>query len=156
MGTDRYMTAHVYGHGCVYGDGCVWDNGRVYGYGCIYENGHVIDNGCVCGNAYICDHVFVSYNGRVTGTAHVNGHANITVNGLVASDADYTDIKGFGTEYRNTTFFRCKDGRIRVQCGCFHGTINQFREQAKKTRGGQISKDYLLIADLMEDHFKNL
>ena len=63
------------------------------------------------------------------------------------------DSNGFGTEFRNTTFFRCKDGEVRVSCGCFFGTIEEFREQVKATREGKIAQEYLKIADLMEYHF---
>ena len=40
-----------------------------------------------------------------------------------------------------------------VNCGCFHGDLEQFREQVKETRSGKIEKEYLMIADLMEYHF---
>ena len=65
-----------------------------------------------------------------------------------------TTIHGFGTQFRTTTFFRCKDKEIRVSCGCFFGTISEFREQVKRTRKGKIAEEYLMIADLMEKHFK--
>ena len=42
---------------------------------------------------------------------------------------------------------------IRVKCGCFYGTIDEFREQVNNTRYGKIAKEYLMIADLMEYHF---
>ena len=63
-------------------------------------------------------------------------------------------IKGFGTEYRPTTFFRCRDGEARVICGCFYGTIAEFREQVKQTGNGKVADEYLKIADLMEYHYK--
>lgn len=49
----------------------------------------------------------------------------------VYDNADYTTIHGFGTQFRTTTFLRCKDKQIRVSCGCFFGTISEFREQVK-------------------------
>ena len=55
---------------------------------------------------------------------------------------------------RSTTFFRCKSGDVKVSCGCFLGTIDDFREQVKNTREGKIAEEYLMIADLMEYHFK--
>ena len=84
----------------------------------------------------------------------MSGNAWVSGNARVCGDCDYTTIKGFGTEFRTTTFFRCKDKRIRVACGCFYGTIDEFRKQVKKTREGKIAKEYLMIADLMEEHFK--
>ena len=75
-------------------------------------------------------------------------------NAEVSGDADYTTIHGFGAQFRTTTFFRCKDKKVRVACGCFFGTIPEFREQVKNTRKGKIAEEYLMIADLMEKHFE--
>ena len=83
-----------------------------------------------------------------SGDAWVYGDAEVYGN------ADYTTIKGFGTCFRTTTFFRCKDKFVRVACGCFYGTIDEFREQVKNTRSGKVAEEYLLIADLMEKHFE--
>lgn len=83
-----------------------------------------------------------------------SGNAWIFGEAKVYDDADYAVIKGFGTVYRPTTFFRCRDGEARVTCGCFYGTIDEFREQVKRTREGKVANEYLKIADLMEYHFK--
>lgn len=74
-------------------------------------------------------------------------------NAQVDKSINYAVIKGFGTCYRSTTFFRCQDKTVKVSCGCFLGTIDEFRNQVKNTRGGKIAKEYLMIADLMEIHF---
>ena len=89
-----------------------------------------------------------------SGNAWVSGNAEVSGNACVSGDADYAVIKGFGTVYRPTTFFRCHDGEVRVTCGCFYGTIDEFREQVKRTRKGKVADEYLKIADLMEYHFK--
>ena len=53
-----------------------------------------------------------------------------------------------------TTFFRLKSGEIGVRCGCFYGTVEQFRGKVKETHGNsKYAKEYLMIADLMELHF---
>ena len=92
-------------------------------------------------------------NAWVGGDAWVGGEARVDGEAYVDSNDCYTTIKGFGTEFRNTTFFRCKDNKIRVQCGCFYGDLEEFRQQVKDTRGGKIAKEYLMVADLMEYHF---
>jgi hypothetical protein len=84
----------------------------------------------------------------------VSGDAWVSGDARVYGNADYTTIEGFGSEFRCTTFFRCKDDRVRIACGCFYGTIDEFREQVNKTRSGKIAKEYLMIADLMELHFE--
>lgn len=93
-------------------------------------------------------------NAEVSGNAYVSGNTEVSGNACVCDNADYTTIHGFGTQFRTTTFFRCKDKEIRVSCGCFFGTISEFREQVKRTRKGKIAEEYLMIADLMEKHFK--
>ena len=90
---------------------------------------------------------------RVSGNAEVYGNARVSGNAEVSGNADYTTIHGFGTQFRTTTFFQCEDKQIRVSCGCFLGTIPEFREQVKNTREGKIAEEYLMIADLMEKHF---
>ena len=89
-----------------------------------------------------------------SGDAWVYGDAMVSGDARVYGDADYTTIHGFGTQFRTTTFFRCKDKKVRVACGCFFGTIPEFREQVKNTRKGKIAEEYLMIADLMEKHFE--
>ena len=85
--------------------------------------------------------------------SEVYGNARVSGNARVYGNADYTTIHGFGTQFRTTTFFQCEDKQIRVSCGCFLGTIPEFREQVKNTREGKIAEEYLMIADLMEKHF---
>ena len=97
----------------------------------VYGNAEVYGNACVCGDA------------RVYGDAMVYGNA------------DYTTANGFGSEYRTTTFFKQKDKSIGVRCGCFYGTIDEFRGKVKETHGeSKRAKEYLVLADLMEYHFK--
>lgn len=89
-------------------------------------------------------------NARVYGNAQVYGDA------WVYGNADFAVVEGFGRQFRATTFFRCKDKILRVQCGCFYGDLAQFREIVKKTHGdSKYAKEYLAIADLMELHFSD-
>ena len=113
----------------------------------VFGNAEVFGNARVSGDARVFDNAMVSGNARVFGNARVSGDAEVFGN------ADYTTIHGFGTQFRTTTFFRCKDKQVKVSCGCFYGTIPEFREQVKNTRDGKIAEEYLMIADLMEKHF---
>lgn len=72
----------------------------------------------------------------------------------VYGDLDYAIVGGFGSEQRTTTFFRQKDGTVGVRCGCFYGTLEEFRGKVKKThKDSKYGQEYLMIADLMELHF---
>ena len=90
------------------------------------------------------------------GNAWVSGNAEVSGNAWVSDNAGYATIKGFGRESRTTTFFRLKSGEIGVRCGCFYGTIEQFRGKVKETHGNsKYAKEYLMIADLMDLHFEH-
>lgn len=92
---------------------------------------------------------------RVSGNAGVFGDARVSGNASIKHDEDHTVIKGFGSEQRSTTFFKCSDGKIRTVCGCFYGTLEEFRKKVKEThKDSKYAKEYLMIADLMEFHFK--
>ena len=163
--------ARVSGDARVYGDAEVSGNARVSGDAWVYGNAEVSGNAWVSGNARVSGNAWVSGDAEVSGNARVSGNAEVSGNARVSGDAwvygdarvsgnaevsgnaDYTTIHGFGTQFRTTTFFQCEDKQIRVSCGCFLGTIPEFREQVKNTREGKIAEEYLMIADLMEKHF---
>ena len=133
----------------------VADNAYVAGNAWVADNARVTDNARVADNAYVAGNAWVADNAYVAGNARVADNARVTGNAYVTNDACYTTIKGFGREYRTTTFFRCKDGKVRVRCGCFYGDLEEFRAIVKKTHGeNKKAKEYLMIADLMELHFE--
>ena len=102
----------------------------------------------VSGNARVYGDAWVSGNARVYGDACVSGNAEVSGN------ADFATVHGFGSVYRTTTFFRLKNGKIGVKCGCFYGDLEQFREKVTVTHGdSKKAKEYLMLADLMEYRF---
>ena len=151
MVCDRAMVrgnAKVYGNAWVCGNAMVCDRAMVRGSAKVYDDAWVCDNADVYGNACVYGDAKVYGNAMVCGSACVCGDARLCGN------TDYATVKGFGTQCRSTTFFRCEDRKIRVACGCFKGTIEDFRKRVKATRSGKIEKEYLMIADLMELHFE--
>lgn len=114
------------------------------------------DNLDQSGDAWVNGDAQVSGDARVSGDAWVYGDARVSGNARVSGENDYTTAKGFGREYRPTTFFRLKDGGIGVQCGCFYGTLDEFRAKVKEThKESKMGKEYLMLADLMEYKFKD-
>lgn len=92
-----------------------------------------------------------SGNAWVYGDARVYGNAWVSGDARVQNCRDYSATSCFGSENRTTTFFRTKDGGISVRCGCFYGTLAEFREKVKERHGGRrLAKEYLMLADLME------
>ena len=84
-----------------------------------------------------------------------SGNAWVFGDAEVSGNADYATASGFGSEYRTTTFFKLKNSdEIGVRCGCFYGTLKEFKEKVKETHGEtKKAKEYLMLADLMEYRF---
>ena len=144
-----YGNARVYGDAQVSGDALVYGNARVYGNAWVYGNARVCGDAWVYGNARVCGDALVCGNARVCSDALVCGNAR------VCSDEDYAYAHGFGSVNRTTTFFRLKDGGVGVRCGCFYGTLAQFRDKIRETHGEtKKAQEYLMLADLMELRFE--
>ena len=68
-------------------------------------------------------------NALVYGNAQVSGDAWVYGAGLALW------IGGIGSRNGTTTFFACEDKTIKVVCGCFFGTIDEFSAAVEKTHG---------------------
>ena len=112
-----YDNARVFGNADVYGDTWIYDNARVYGNARIYGDSRVCGNAEVCGNA------------RFYGNARVYGDAE------VYKMEHYLVMGPIGSRNAFTTFFRTKERNIKVVCGCFFGTIDEFLAKVKQTHG---------------------
>ena len=173
--------AWVYGDARVYGDAWVCGNARVYGNARVCGDAEVYGNAEVCGDAWVCGNARVYGDAEVCGDARVYGNAevygdaevcgnawvcgNARVCGdaKVCGDADYLLIGRIGSRFSFTTFFKNKDKGITVSCGCFLGTIAEFRAKVTDTHGNnKHAKIYNLAADMAElqilgeEHFENL
>ena len=92
-----------------------------------------------------------------TGNAWVYGNAEVSGN------ADYLLIGRIGSRFGFTTFFKNKEKGITVSCGCFLGTIAEFRAKVTDTHGdNKHAKMYNMAADMAElqilgeEHFDKL
>ena len=99
----------------------------------------------------------------VYGDARVYGDAEVCGNAWVCGNADYLLIGRIGSRFSFTTFFKNKDKGITVSCGCFLGTIAEFRAKVTDTHGNnKHAKIYNLAADMAElqilgeEHFDKL
>ena len=97
------------------------------------------------------------------GDAWVYGNARVCDNARVCGNADYLLIGRIGSRFSFTTFFKNKDKGITVSCGCFLGTIAEFRAKVTGKHGNnKHAKMYNLAADMAElqilgeEHFDKL
>ena len=146
--------AWVYGDALVYGNALISENAKVFPDALVYGNANIYGNACVSGNALVSGNAKVSENAKVSGDAWIYGNAKVSGDAKIKRSNDYACVNGFGSVYKNATFFRCEDNLIRAQCGRFYGTIDEFRAKVKEAHGdSKYAKEYLMIADLMEYHF---
>ena len=109
---DHHGNAWVHGNGWVYGDA------MVYGEAMVYGDARVHGNAEVHGNA------------RVYGEAWVHGNAE------VHQKTHILQICPIGSRDEVTTFFRSKERRILVSCGCFSGNMEEFEKAVKNNHKG--------------------
>ena len=84
-----------------------------------------------------------SDNAWVTDNAQVTGNAHIFVVGPCGSRDDYT------------TFYRNKDKKIEVKCGCFCGEIDKFLEKVNETHGdNKHGKVYKLAIEMAKEQIE--
>ena len=170
----------VFGNARVRKSAQIMDNSVICGDAVISGDAVVGENSRVSGDAYICD------NANIYGSSIVSGHPIIgnssrILNSIVSCEfldfmglsiclddakildsSDYISFTGFGSINRTTYMFRGQDGRIKVKCGCFRGTLKEFEHEIKHTiewkpfpQGNKrrFLKEYLECIRLAKIHF---
>lgn len=151
-----FDNADVSGHALLFEYVRVDKNASVYGHSKLYDRVYITDDARVFGTANIHDHVQIHGNAQILGSVNMCNNTHIADDGYIYSDNDYAIVSGFGSINRTTTFYIANDDSIRVVCGCFRGTLDEFRKKVKKSYPMHYYKEeYLMIADLMEKRFKN-
>ncbi len=101
------------------------------------NNAQVFDDAQVFGKAQVFDDAQVGGDALVGGEAQVGGEARIF------SNHHYWTSPRIGSRNDITTFYRSKDRRIMVVCGCCHTDIEDFARRVKETHGdNQHARDY--------------
>ena len=93
----------------------------------------------------------LSQNGNawVFGNAEVYGDARVYGNAEVSEIGAIFWIGAVGSRNDTATFFRCRDGSIKVVCGCFFGNLDEFAKKVRKTHGdNDHAKVYMLAIDM--------
>lgn len=145
--------AQIRGNASIYGNACIYNETQIYGNARIFDKAQLYDRCHVCGNAAIGGSVCISDDAYITHTATITGNARIGKNALIFNNTDFFVIGGqLGSYFRYTTFFKDNHDNIFVACGCFRGTINEFRRAVKEKHGttSKQARAYQAAADLAE------
>ena len=92
---------------------------------------------------------------QVSGDAWVSGDARLSGNALVESQADWLLVGPAKSSGRFTTAYRDTKIGVRVSCGCFTGTAQEFSAQIEATHAGnqQHLQQYRLFYQLIASSF---
>ena len=76
---------------------------------------------------------------------------------VVRGSADICTFGTFGSVGRTTTVHRDIEIGVRVNCGCFSGTIGEFCAKVRQTHGdSQFAREYLAIAEVIKVKFDHI
>lgn len=111
------------------------------------------DNLSQKGNAWVSGNAMIYGNAQVSDNAQVYGNAQVSGNASIKSNNDYCVFQSFGSGNRTTTAYRTESD-IRVHCGCFNGTLKEFKKRIISTHGhNEYAKQYLLMIKLIQAKF---
>lgn len=107
----------------------------VSGFAIVSAGSYILNHSKVFGNARILGSVIKDYS-VVSGEAWIEdakiyGISHICGNAKIRNYDDYLVVGPIGSRYDHTTFMKMSNGKIWVKCGCFEGTIEEFRAEVK-------------------------
>jgi len=93
--------------------------------------------------------------GWIESEKNISGDAWVYGDAQVYGNADYCCFQSFGSTNRITTVFREESNKLKIVCGCFSGTLEEFTEQVKETHGdNKFSKEYFAIIEVIKILFE--
>ncbi len=155
--------ASVRGHACVNGCAQVCGKAEVSDYAKIEDYAIITGHTSVSEYARICENAAVQEYARVRDHAVVGGEVIIIVNGTMILDddahilhpSDLLWISNISSFMDSLTFYRCKDNMIRMTCGGFHGTCEEFQAKiAGMNLDERDIQEYHLAIELAKAHIR--
>ena len=147
--------AAVFDDAAVCNETAIWDNARVYGKATIQGDNRIFDSVNVYGNAIVNDTAHLCGDAIICGCAVIHGAIKISNDAYIDSMDGYLVVDNIGSRYKATTIYKCTDDQLRVTCGCFTGTLDEFREAViRKHEKHHIHLNrYLLMIDFVKQYF---
>ena len=134
------------------GDCWVHNNAKVFGNARVCDDAEVYNNARVCDNARVYGNAKVYGNARVFNNAKVYGNARVYSNADISNTTDYITIGPIGSRNDYTTFYLSKDKTIYAKCGCFNGSIDEFKDKVNETHkdNDKYRNDYLSVIEVVK------
>ena len=128
---------------------------RVTGSARVTGLARVTGSAWVGGSAYVGDSAWVGGLARVTGSAYVGGSAQVGGDGIINKTSDYVCVGPALSSARWTTAHRDRKIGVRVNCGCFSGTVAEFESAIEQThaKNAPALAQYRAFVALIKAHF---
>ena len=162
-----YGNATIRGEAVVSGNALVKDSAMLCNSACAGANSIVKGNSVMAGCSVINDYADIGgdvfcddrtlINGRATlegkinllGCSHIGGDVDLCFSRITLQNADIFKLSqivvfhGFGSRLSTTAIYRNMYGELSVTCGCFNGSIEEFKRKVHEThRGNVYAKEY--------------
>ena len=107
----------------------------------VYENAKVYGDARIYGDAQVLSSALVYGESQVDGEAFIQDQHSILC------------ISNIGYRNETVTFFETRYGTIRVACGWFNGTLDDFQSAVSKAHGDDIhGRTYRMAVELARNH----
>lgn len=103
---------------------------EISGHSIVYDNSKISESVNIYGNAMVCE------NSNISGYIDIYGKMSIPSYSKISEQNHILSIGTIGSRDDITTFCLGGDGKIRVKCGCFDGTIDAFEKEVDKEHLG--------------------
>ncbi len=132
----------------------VGNNASMHDNACMYDNASIYDNASMYGNARMYDNARMHDNAKLTDTP-LYGNALLSHDAIVNHISDYITLGPALSSGQYTTAFIDARIGIRVTCGCFSGTIEEFISAIHETHAENFpaKAQYLAFAACIRAHF---
>lgn len=161
---ESYDNLSQEGNCWVYGDSSVYDNAHVCGDSKIMKGSIIKSNTYIRNSEIKCESI-ISDNSVIDSSEIINSNIldasikDLKINGgNITSKNDYIVVKGLGSRNDRTVFYLNKYDKILVTCGCFFGTLKEFKKQVKYTHADnkKFKNEYLGMIKIVKEHFKDI
>lgn len=168
----------------------IYDDSIVFQSAIVKENSYIHDNSIIKGKSEILNSLvkgssiiedstirnesIISLKSKIRdsvidSSTIINSHiSDACLNYLKIKDGDITSpdeyicVKGLGSRNGKTVFYTNREGEVVVTCGCFFGTIKEFKQRVKcehvkdETGFNKFREEYLRLIKIMRIHFYGL
>jgi UDP-3-O-[3-hydroxymyristoyl] glucosamine N-acyltransferase len=146
---------NVYGSAIISGNARIFDNAVISGNAHIFDNAIISGNAIIMGNAVIYGNAIICGNAIIYNDAIISGNARISGNADIRETSDYLVVGPAKSSEQFTTAHKDSVIGIRINCGCFSGTVNEFEVAIKETHKNNTKarNQYLAFVALIKANF---